>query len=209
MSNINLSDKVSIMNYGIGVQHKLANLSELVADIVKEKDYSDIKTLTDTLLELMSMDESKTPAYADALIDAIRENLMQARIDLLKECKLYEELRNTNEVYITQLSEAVTEGELFLGNVKNNKETHSDALAVSQLKSRIKELKTSKTVASTLTEQLALYQKNSAAFAERISSVINALMPLWESKMALSINKESTQKAFKMLKALMDEVKIG
>ena len=207
MSNINLSDKVSIMNYGIGVQHRLANLSELVADIVKEKDYSDIKKLTDNLLELMSMDERKTPVYADALIDAIRENLLQARVDLLKECKLYEELRNTNEVYITQLSEAVTEGELFLNNVKDNRETHSDALAFSQLKSRVKELKTSKTVASTLTEQLALYQKNSAAFAERISSVINALMPLWESKIALSVNKESTEKAFKMMKALMNEVK--
>ncbi|MBR6307925.1 MAG: toxic anion resistance protein [Lachnospiraceae bacterium] len=207
MSNINLSDKVSIMNYGIGVQHRLANLSELVADIVKEKDYSDIKKLTDNLLELMSMDERKTPVYADALIDAIRENLLQARVDLLKECKLYEELRNTNEVYITQLSEAVTEGELFLNNVKDNRETHSDALAFAQLKSRVKELKTSKTVASTLTEQLALYQKNSAAFAERISSVINALMPLWESKIALSVNKESTEKAFKMMKALMNEVK--
>lgn len=206
MSEINLSDKVSIINYGVGIQHKLANLSAAVSDIVKEKDYSDIKQLTDTLIELMSMDEHKTPLYADTVIESIKEELIKIRFELLKECKLYEELRKTNEVYITQISTEIADGESFIRGIKDNKISYSDSFSLSELKARVKELKTSKTVAGTLNEQLSLYQKNSASFAERISSVINSLMPLWESKVALSVGKESTQKAFKMLKALVDEI---
>ena len=114
MSKINLSDKVSIINYGVGIQHKLANLSAAVSDIVKEKDYSDIKQLTDTLIELMSMDERKTPLYADTVIESIKEELIKARFELLKECKLYEELRKTNMVYITQISTEIADGESFI-----------------------------------------------------------------------------------------------
>lgn len=206
MSEINLSDKVSIINYGVGIQHKLANLSAAVSDIVKEKDYSDIKQLTDTLIEFMSMDERKTSLYADTVIESIKEELIKARFELLKECKLYEELRKTNMVYITQISTEIADGESFIRGLKDNKISYSDSFSLSELKARVKELKTSKTVAGTLNEQLSLYQKNSASFAERISSVINSLMPLWESKAALSANKESTQKAFRMLKALVDEI---
>ncbi|SCX20794.1 Toxic anion resistance protein (TelA) [Lachnospiraceae bacterium YSD2013] len=206
MSEINLSDKVSIINYGIGIQHKLADLSQVVSDIVKEKDYSDIKHLTDTLIELMSMDEHKTPLYMDTVIESIKEELIKARFELLKECKLYEELRKTNAVYITQISTEIADGESFIRDLKDKKVSYSDSLSYSELKYRIKELRTTRTVAGTLNEQLSLYQKNSASFAERISSVINSLMPLWESKVALSANKESTQKAFRMLKALVDEI---
>ena len=66
-------------------------------------------------------------------------------------------------------------------------------------------MKTTRTVAKTLNEQLALYHKNSASLAERIGSVITTLMPLWESGGALSVNKKNTQKASAMLKALAEE----
>ena len=205
MININLSDKVSIMNYGVDTQHDLATLSETVSDIVKEKDYSDIKELNDALSELMSSEDKKTLLYRDAAVTGIKEGLIYKRLELLKEGKLYEQLKNTNDVYITRLSDEISSAEALLEKIKNSGESPSDALAVSQLKSRVKELKTSKTIAGTLNEQLTFYGKNSASLADRIGAIINTLMPLWESGMAMSVNKESTKKAFKMLKALADE----
>lgn len=204
MIEINLSDKVSIMNYGVGSQHKLATLNETVSDIVKEKDYSDIKDLHDCLIDLMSSEDGESLVYRDIAVSGIKEELTRKRIELLKEGRLYEQLKNTNEVYITELSDEIASAEAFIGKTKNVG-NHSDAFALSQLKSRVKELKTTKTIAATLSEQLSFYGKNSASLADRIGAVINTLVPLWESGKAMSVNKESTKKAFKLLKALADD----
>ena len=205
MAEINLYDKVSIINYGIGTQHRLASLNEVVSDIVKEKDYSDIKDLYDTLIELMSLDATKSPSYTETLIKAIREELLRIRIELLKESKLYAELRNTNNCYIAQLKDEIAYAESILVEKASKKKGISETFSLNQLKNRIGELKTSGTVARTLNEQLSLYEKNSSSLADKISSVTHTLMPLWESGTALNINKKSTQKAFKALKALVDE----
>ncbi len=153
----------------------------------------------------MSSEDKMSLLYRDSAVTGIKEGLIHKRLELLKEGKLYEQLKNTNDVYITRLSDEISSAEAFLEKIKNSGESPSDALAVSQLKSRVKELKTSKTIAGTLNEQLTFYGKNSASLADRIGAILNTLMPLWESGMAMSVNKESTKKAFKMLKALGDD----
>ena len=205
MSKIDLSDKVSIINYGIGTQHKIAGLSETVSNLVKNKDYSDIKKLYDTLLKLLSAGKEKAPEYSTLLIEGIRESLVAKRVELLKESVLYAGLRETDQAYIKTLSAEIAAGEKFIEKVKSNSKTVYDTMSLEQLRNRIDELKTTKTVAGTLSDQLSLYEKNSAALADRIGSVTNTLMPLWESGNALALNKSRTQKAFRALKALVDE----
>ncbi|MBR6003626.1 MAG: toxic anion resistance protein [Lachnospiraceae bacterium] len=201
MGKIDLNDKLSIINYGVGIQHKLADLNEVVSEIVRDKDYSNITGLYDALTKLMSANDDKTPFYTESAIRGIREELLKNRVELLKECKLYEELRNTNNVYLTELSAEITEAQEILSQIPGGKRMTSKSM----LWNRIQEMKTTKTVAGTLNDQLALYHKNSAALAEKIGSAINTLMPLWESGVSLSVNKKSTQKAFNMLKALLKE----
>ncbi|MBO4679456.1 MAG: toxic anion resistance protein [Lachnospiraceae bacterium] len=205
MAEINITDKLSILNYGIGTQHRLASLNEVVSDIVKEKDYSDIQNLYDTMIELMSLEDGGSQVYADALINGIREELLRIRVELLKEGKLYSELRNTNELYLSQLVAEIKDAEAFLSDKSNKKKGISDTMSLNQLRARVLEMRTSRTVGEALSNQLSLYEKNSASLADKISSVTNTLMPLWESGVALSINKASTQKAFKMLKALVND----
>ncbi|MBR5944543.1 MAG: hypothetical protein IKZ94_06315, partial [Lachnospiraceae bacterium] len=88
MGKIDLNDKLSIVNYGVGTQHRLADLNEVVSDIVKEKDYSDITGLYDTMTKLMSLGSDKTPFYTESVLSGIRSELLKTRTDLLKECKL-------------------------------------------------------------------------------------------------------------------------
>ena len=205
MSDINFFDKVSIINYGIGTQHQLADLNATVARTAREKDYSDISVLYENLLKLMS-DDNKAPAYADTLVQAIKEALLKMRIELMKDTKLYAELLKVNEVYIEKLSDEIRIGQEHLTTAKKEKDKAYDPLSIPQLARRIDELKTSKQVALSLSDELRLYEKNSSSLAGKIQTITKDLLPLWEGSHTINTNKKSTEEALKIVESMVSEV---
>jgi hypothetical protein len=205
LSGIFFDDKISIINYGVSTQHLLKDLNAVVANIAHNKDYSEITDLYNILMELLSEGE-KAPSYADTMIQSIEAGLLNLYIELVKDCALYRELRNTNNAYLEILDSKIREAEDFLNKSKENKTAEYDAIGVYQLENRIGELKTSRTVGLSLNEQLNLYESNSSSFAERIQAITQNLLPLFKSSNSLEQNKNNTGEALKLLESMASEL---
>lgn len=131
VEQIHLEDSVSVMQYGAGVQQKMASFSEGTLEKVRSKDLGEIGDLLNgVVVELKEFDEEeskgiagffkKKAAKAEALklrydkaeanIEKICKTLEGHQVQLMKDSALLDQLYELNKVYFRELNMYILAG---------------------------------------------------------------------------------------------------
>lgn len=195
MEQLNTNDIMSIMNYGVNVQNMLSELSACAFNIIKEIDLKDISGLLSELLDFFKSDTAGDMSFSEKenYIDGMSDRLNEQRIELLKDCEMFEQLCVVNRTYINEIVGLVEHAKGVIEELRDHHLSSDEKLRLGTLEKRIHELEMSQTVAYSFEPQIKVVQENEAQMAEKIQSALVNALALWKRQQLSEENKESTQ----------------
>lgn len=199
MSKKRFHDVLDTLEFGLDTQHDLASLNRVVSKIVKERDLDRVMALFDEILAVSGEDQGELISF-EKRMEEIEGELTRERIELLKEEKLLESLRMTNDAYIVRLDENIKEVE---GYVKTQQFSFRE-LAGSK---RVTELETTKAVAASFSEQIKLSEDSLKAMADRIGEVQSNVLPLLRGRISLHTSSSTFSDAQRLLREKVEDMK--
>ena len=140
VSQIKIDDSASILQYGSGIQHKMADFSEGTLEKVRTKDLGEIGDLLGGVVsELRRFDEEESKGVAgffkkkaakaetmkmryekaDASIERIARVLEGHQIQLMKDSALLDKLYDLNKIYFKELNMYILAGKKKLAQVES------------------------------------------------------------------------------------------
>lgn len=194
MNNLDLTDVSAILNYGLGIQHEIADLNQAASLIMRQRDFGEIFGYFDEIMAMASETGEREMDATARRLDDICDRFLEWRIDLIKESHLLKELRGVNEIYLAEIIEGIEEAEAVLkkGIVKDNEVREmGDNSLENTLKKRINELRTTQSVAQSFSAQLQLALDNCSAMAERIWNVQVNLIPLVRTRVLIDAGQKT------------------
>ena len=194
MDQLNINDTMSIINYGVNVQNMLSELSACAFNIIKEIDLKDISGLLSELLDFFKSDVAKDMSFSETekYIDTMSDKLKEQRIELLKDCEMFEQLCVVNREYINEIVALVEHAREVVEEMRDRSLSGDEKLRLGTLEKRVRELEMSQTVAYSFEPQIKVVQENEAQMAEKIQSALVNALALWKRQQVAVENKEST-----------------
>lgn len=235
-NNIDLMDSQMTEQYGVGAQKNIAQFSETILSQIKSKDAGHVgEIMTDLMTKVReadtdSMDDdsflkkipflgkltNSTEKYMarfqtlETQIDKIESELDKARMGLLKDIGVLDNLYQKNVEYFNDLQLYIFAGEEKLKELKERTlpKLRQEALesndpmasqlindfenTVNRFDKKVHDLKLSKTLAIQTAPQIKLIQNNDKALVDKIQTAILNTIPLWKSQVviALSLSKQ-------------------
>lgn len=208
MSGIEINDVSSILNHGLGVQQKIAELNKVASEIMKQRDFAEVFGFFDEILAMAADVDVHTTLQVERRLDEIRRRFLEIRIELLKEGNLLKELRNVNETYLAEIDAKIQEAETFAktGFQEANIGKNAGNSLANTLKKRTQELRTTQAVARSFSPQLKLAEDNCFTIAERIWNVQMNLIPLVSSRIALDTGQKTVNETKMLIKKSVQEM---
>lgn len=200
MISYDWNNATAILNFGLETQKDIADLNDVASEIIKKRNYDDLMQAFRALLLLAEEEGEISLVKKEEHLEELQKKLIQMRIELVKEGKLLQELRNTNECYVNRISEEIEAGRERL---------KSDADLNDVLEKRIRELMTSKTVAESFSAQLKYAMDNSSAMADRIWEALMTLLPLMRGRISLKTNQTMIEETQKTIKKWLKDIEIA
>lgn len=246
---IDISDSQGVVVYGVGAQREISQFADTILGEVRNKDSGYVgEVLTDMMLKIKGLDVdsltkgggffSKIPIFGkianagakfiaryDKLsvqLESIVDNLDKARMDLLKDITLLDNMYDKNLAYLKNLDIYIAAGEMKLKQLKEveepklvkkaeatNAPEDAQALndfrqALNRLEKKIHDLKLSRMIAIQTAPQIRLVQNGNQALVEKIQSSILNTIPLWKNQIVISITIFRQKKALKAQKEVSD-----
>ena len=177
MSADRFADMTSILNFGLGSQNRLADLNKLVAERVGHKEFGQVQELFKELLEVSGEVDDNKLAQKERQLQELQSEFAEIRIEMIKEAKLLQALRVTNEIYVARLDEEIREANDYLTDLKTAN-LHDKKARADVLHKRIQELHTTKAVGDSFSQQMKLTEDSLNAMSDRIWNVLMHIMPL-------------------------------
>ena len=125
-------------------------------------------------------------------MDNITDKLKSHRIELLKDCEMFEQLCAINREYIKEIIGLIEHARELAEGMREEKLSSDEKLRLGTLEKRIRELEMSQTVAYSFEPQVKVVQENEAQMAEKIQSALVNALALWKRQQITAENKEST-----------------
>ena len=188
-----LKDAVSVIDYGLRTQYDIAELNKTVSEIINKREYSGVLKAFDELLKEAGSDAVGELADRQQRIEEISEELTRSRIDIMKEARLLQQLRFTNDVYAVRISDEIKEAQRYCDEEKPAQEE--------LIRKRIYQLTTSKVVAENFSAQIKFSEDNCFDMAEKIWNALVTIVPLLRS----SISMETGENVLIQTKLLISE----
>lgn len=235
-------DLANAANFGAPAQKRIADFSDSVLAKIRSKDSGEVGNLLNDLVakvkgynptEKNSL-VSKIPFLRDIVnsgenllsgyeklstqVDKITRALDAAKIKLLEDVQLYDDLYNTNLQYFQDLELYITAGEQKLSELQLQAETLKKSAAdpmqvqqaadfqdlVTRFEKKLHDLKLSKTIAIQTAPQIRLIQNNDKVLIDRVQSALFHTIPLWKNQLVIALGLSNQQQVLKLQRAVSD-----
>lgn len=246
---LDLLDSNQTVTFGVGAQRKLSDFSDTILNKIKNKDTGEVGVLLSDLLvnvkglEIDELGESKgllsnIPFISsiskkierfktkyenvEVQIDRIEGQLDKARIQMLKDIMMFDELYAKNLEYFNDLQLYIRAGEEIIDETRNitiprirqeaaESDNHMSAQLVSdfedtvnRFEKKIHDLKLSKTMSIQTAPQIKLIQNNDKLLVDKIQTAILNTIPLWKSQIVIALGLVRQESALKLQKEVSD-----
>lgn len=247
-SSFNIEDPSAITQFGVGAQKNIAGFADTILSEIRSKDTGYVgEALTDLvvnikgvgidklstagldkkpgLLKRLGKAMRKFAAKYDTIstqIEKITDDLENARMNLLKDITMLENLFDKNTDYLGELDVFIAAGQIKLEEAKNvmlpelqkKAEETGDPLDaqkvqdfsqfINRFDKKLHDLKLSRMVALQTGPQIRLIQNNNQTLVEKIQSSIMNTIPLWKNQIIIAISLFRQKKALEVQKEVTE-----
>lgn len=247
-SSFNVDDSQEIIQFGVGAQSKISGFADNILDQIRAKDagYAG-EVLTELMLKVKEIDVdslsdgsfvSKIPIIGSIVdsakkfaarfqklsteIENIIDELTKARMQLLKDVTLFDNLYEKNLEYLKELDLYIIAGQMKIKDIQEKVLPELKAKAdasgdpvdaqkyqdmnqmLNRFEKKIHDLKLSRMVSIQTSPQIRLIQNNNQVLVEKIQSSILNTIPLWKNQIIIAIGIFRQKKALKLQKEVTD-----
>ena len=245
---LDLTDSTAVLAYGAPAQKKIAEFSNNVLSQVRTKDSGQVGELLQGLVaqvkgydpehgssgsflkkipivgSLVEKAEDVKEGYTklSVQVDRIQGGLEQAKLKMMKDIALFDNLYDQNLAYFKNLQLYIQAGEeklkemqeVTLPKLRAQADASGDPMAVQvvadfegsvqRFEKKVHDLKVSKTIAIQTAPQIRLIQNNDKALVDRVQTAIYNTIPLWKNQMVIAIGIEHSTQAAKAEREVND-----
>ncbi len=243
--SIDANDTHAITVYGVSAQREISNFSETILSEVRNKDSGYVGDILSELVinvKDLNVDSltstggflSNVPILGNLInkfkkfmtryqklsvqIDKVVDELDKARMNLLKDITLMDNMYEKNMEYLAELDLYIIAGQMKLKEfqekdipaMKKKAEESGDALDaqkfqdftqfVNRFEKKLHDLKLSRMIAIQGAPQIRLIQNGNQVLVEKIQSSILNTIPLWKNQIVIAITLFRQNKALKLQK---------
>ncbi len=245
--NIDLTDSQMTEQFGVGAQKNIAAFSETILGQIKSKDAGYVGDILTNLMvtvkeadvdendgnffkklpfvkQIANTAEKKLARYStvETQIDKIESELDKARMGLLKDIGMLDNLYKQNVEYFNDLQLYIMAGEEKIEELRTETIPRlreealksDDAMStqlvsdfentVNRFEKKVHDLKLSKTLAIQTAPQIKLIQNNDKALVDKIQTAILNTVPLWKSQIVISLALDKQRAGVEMQKSVSE-----
>lgn len=243
LDSIDLSDTQAVIQYGVSAQSDISSFSDAVLAQVRGKDSGYVgEILTDLSTRVRDMDvggvvngggffsrfKSRIRRFIaryeklSVQIDKIVDQLDTARMELLKDVALLDNMYEKNIEYLHGLDNFIIAGNLKIDELNEKvlpalakaAEESDDPMdaqrakdmadKINRFEKKIHDLKLSRMIAIQTAPQLRLIQSNDQALVEKVQSSILTTIPLWKNQVVIAISLFRQKSALNLQKQVSE-----
>ena len=246
-SGLNIMDSNQAVSFGVGAQRNLAQFSDTILDKVKNKDIGEAgKLLSDLMVQVKEMEidsigegkgllgllpgglKRKIERFrnkfetVEVQIDRIEGQLDNAKVEMMKDIAMYDELYSKNLEYFHSLNLYIIAGEevidemttVTIPKLRKEAQESGDPMnaqlvsdfeeTVNRFEKKVHDLKLSKSMAMQTAPQIKLIQNNDKVLVDKIQTAILNTIPLWKSQIVIALGLARQEKALQLQKSVTD-----
>ncbi|SCL92912.1 toxic anion resistance protein [Sporanaerobacter sp. PP17-6a] len=240
VKEIDIKDTQAIIQFGASAQKEVADFSDTLLQEVRTKDTGYVgETLGDLMTEIKSVevDSLLKKGMFDGLfgglkkkvskfmtgyqsvsvnIDKITSNLDKAKMTLLRDIKMLDNLYDKNLEYLNTLDMYILAGNIKLkelneellpelqrkvtetGNSLDAQKFKNFEQLANRFEKKLHDLKLSRMIAIQTAPQIRIIQGNNQTLVEKIQSSIMNTIPLWKNQVVITISLLRQENALKL-----------
>jgi uncharacterized protein YaaN involved in tellurite resistance len=247
-NQMEIDDPNAVTQFGVGAQKKVAGFADTILGEIRSKDAGYVgDTLTNLVVSIkeVGVDKITEKGYSKGVpilkrlvravrkftarynkmsttIEKITSELEKARMNLLKDITMLENLFKKNEEYLGELDIYIAAGQIkleeakkkILPELKQKADETNDPTDVQRLQDfaqfinrfekKLHDLKLSRMVSLQTGPQIRLIQNNNQTLVEKIQSSIMTTIPLWKNQIVIAISLFRQQKALEVQRQVTD-----
>ena len=244
---LDLTDSTAVLSYGAPAQKRIAEFSNNVLSQVRTKDSGQVGELLQGLVaqvkgynpeggssggsflkkipivgSLVEKAEDVKEGYTklSVQVDRIQGGLDQAKLKMMKDIALFDNLYEQNLAYFKNLQLYIQAGEeklremqeVTLPKLRAQAQESGDPMAVQvvadfegsvqRFEKKVHDLKISKTIAIQTAPQIRLIQNNDKALVDRVQTALYNTIPLWKNQMVIALGLKAQQDTLRLQQAV-------
>jgi Uncharacterized protein involved in tellurite resistance len=241
---IAIDDSQSIIQYGVGAQSKISGFADTMLGQIRSHDTGYVgENLTELMFKIKDVKvDSLSPDKPNWLsgilnsvqrfmaryekletqIEKIVNGLDDARMKLLRDITMLDQLYGKNLDYLKDLDLYIAAGQIRIDELRATRLPELEAQVkasndpadtqrlndfnqfLNRFEKKLYDLKLSRMIAIQTAPQVRLIQNNDQALVEKIQSSILTTIPLWKSQIVIAISLLRQKKAVELQKSVTD-----